>query len=578
MIRKLFYVAIWLIGFLSLASCGPQYNHDMRLVRADSLMNEHPDSALLILENIDLLHLKNKANHAYYALLLTQARDKNFVVQTDDSLIQTAVRYYDGIKDNKMQAKAYYYWGSVYRDMNQCGEAIKKYLVAITYAKELEDKKLLGVLYNNIGYLYYTQNLDDKADSIYRQAEKLAIETKDSILLSEALYCQGEIDIQKGSVYYTQAEQKMLRALQIATIIKSNRTKAHITASLSSLYSLIKQAPKAISFAKQNISLQTDTFEYYRAYLLLGEAYFKATLYDSATIYLNKSIHSKSHSIKASVYMRLADIAKLQGNLMLSLEMERLHSAYRDSMNSSLQYSKILSAEKEIQLDQQQVYYKSYLKKHFYLFAIILICILLITCLLRKRYLKKNHQLRNKQLLLEQEKQTLHELYTQLKQQLTLKDKEIEKLHSEITMQQISTEKKHLLQAELDTLKQKREALAKEALEHSNVYAKIGRIISDFKEKDKSEEKMDKNDWQQLLVETDMRWNGCISELSTLYELSSNETHLICLLLTDYPFANFEYITNLSRRTLYRKKNEILKRIGSSQEDNIKEIIRKMHK
>lgn len=578
MIRKLFYVATWLIGFLSLASCGPQYNHDMRLVRADSLMNEHPDSAQLILENIDPLHLKNKANHAYYALLLTQARDKNFVVQTDDSLIQTAVRYYDGIKDNKMQAKAYYYWGSVYRDMNQCGEAIKKYLVAITYAKELEDKKLLGVLYNNIGYLYYTQHLDDKADSIYRQAEKLAIETKDSILLSEALYCQGEIDIQKGKAYYPQAEQKMLRALQIATILKSNRIKAHITASLSSLYSLMREAPKAISFAKQNISLQTDTSEYYRAYLLLGEAYFKAVLYDSATIYLNKSIHSKSHGIKASVYMRLADIAKQQGNLMLSLEMERLHSAYRDSMNSTLQYTNILSAEKDIQLNQQEVYYKSYLKKHFFLFAIILICTLLITYLLRKRYLKKNHQLRNNQLLLEQEKQALHELYTQLKQQLILKDKEIEKLHSDITMQQISTEKKHLLQAELDTLKQKREALAKEALEHSNVYAKIGRIISDFKEKDKSEEKMDKNDWQQLLVETDMRWNGCISELSTLYELSSNETHLICLLLTDYPFANFEYITNLSRRTLYRKKNEILKRIGSSQEDNIKEIIRKMHK
>lgn len=574
--RHLFYVIIWLTGFLSLASCRPQHISDAKLIQADSLMKEFPDSALRILENIEPQLLKSQADHAYYALLLTQARDKNYIVQTDDSLIKSAVSYYDVIQDRYMQAKAYYYWGSVYRDMNQCGEAIKKYLTAIAYAKENDDKRLLGVLYNNTGYLYYTQNLDEKADSIYQLSERLGIELRDSLLWSESLYCRGEIDLQKGSAYYLQAEQKMLQALQISETLKSNRIKSIITASLSALYSQMGQASKAILYAKQNISLQNKASQYYRGYLLMGEAYFKAALYDSATIYLNKSINSKSYGIKASVYMRLADIAKAQNKLTESLEMERLHSTYKDSLNRSLQSNNIISAEKDIQLDQQQTYYESYLKNNLLVFTLILIFSLVIIYSLYKCYLQKTRQLKNKQLALEKEKQGLQQLYAQLKEQLDLKDKEIERLNSDIAMQQISTEKKHQLLIELETLKQKREALAKEALEHSDVYAKIGRIIIDYKEKDKSEERMDKNDWQQLIVETDIRWNGCISELSRKHELSSKELHLICLLLTDYPFANLEYITKLSRRTLYRKKNEILKLIGANPDDNLKEIISKM--
>ena len=60
-------------------------------------MEEYPDSALHILESIESQQLTVHADRAYYALLLTQARDKNYIVQTDDSLIRTAVQYYDSI-------------------------------------------------------------------------------------------------------------------------------------------------------------------------------------------------------------------------------------------------------------------------------------------------------------------------------------------------------------------------------------------------------------------------------------------------------------------------------------------------
>lgn len=97
---------IALIAILTalLAACTEKTDYNTLLVRADSLMNLHPDSALHMLESISTDSLSTKADRAYHALLLTQARDKNYMVQTDDSLIQVAVRYYDTHEDALLQA------------------------------------------------------------------------------------------------------------------------------------------------------------------------------------------------------------------------------------------------------------------------------------------------------------------------------------------------------------------------------------------------------------------------------------------------------------------------------------------
>lgn len=56
-------------------------------------------SALSVLQNISTQEFASPADSAYYALLLTQARDKNYVVQVDDSLIRYAVAHYDKVGD-----------------------------------------------------------------------------------------------------------------------------------------------------------------------------------------------------------------------------------------------------------------------------------------------------------------------------------------------------------------------------------------------------------------------------------------------------------------------------------------------
>ncbi|MGN0048581.1 MAG: hypothetical protein ACI37U_06805 [Bacteroides sp.] len=150
---------LWLLWMVSLLGCGKHSVRTEVLNRAESLMEAHPDSAYALLRTIDSTSLAPGEEQARYALLYTQARDKNYIVQTDDSLIQVAVRYYDSIGRTDRQALAYYLWGGVYRDLNRQADALEQYLHAIPLAEKSHTYSLQGRIYLNVGYLYYLQKI-----------------------------------------------------------------------------------------------------------------------------------------------------------------------------------------------------------------------------------------------------------------------------------------------------------------------------------------------------------------------------------------------------------------------------------
>ena len=134
------------------AACSGRRGQGLLLDKADSLVAVKPDSALCLLEHLPVRSLHTEEERARYALLLTEARDRCYVVQTDDSLIRTAVDYYDAQGDAGMRARAYYRWGSVLRDKKEQARAVEKYLEAVDLAGEAEDKGLQGKIYANLGY------------------------------------------------------------------------------------------------------------------------------------------------------------------------------------------------------------------------------------------------------------------------------------------------------------------------------------------------------------------------------------------------------------------------------------------
>ena len=84
------------------------------LHRAEALMNEYPYSAWTLLNTISSDDMEQKRNRALYALLYTQAQDKTYRDETNDSLISVAVDYYRDTDDVRHKFLSYYYNGRVH--------------------------------------------------------------------------------------------------------------------------------------------------------------------------------------------------------------------------------------------------------------------------------------------------------------------------------------------------------------------------------------------------------------------------------------------------------------------------------
>ena len=82
-------------------ACTDSYNRhaDKMMARAESLMDEHPDSAMTLLDSIDSKLLRGERRRALHGLLSTQARDKNYIDQTSDSIMAPVTEYFDRTDD-----------------------------------------------------------------------------------------------------------------------------------------------------------------------------------------------------------------------------------------------------------------------------------------------------------------------------------------------------------------------------------------------------------------------------------------------------------------------------------------------
>ena len=81
------------------------------LQTADKLIFVAPDSAVIMLDSLDLDHA-SRAQRAHHALLLTKAREKANITVTDDSLIAVAADYYRGHGDS-LEVQSLFYHGVI---------------------------------------------------------------------------------------------------------------------------------------------------------------------------------------------------------------------------------------------------------------------------------------------------------------------------------------------------------------------------------------------------------------------------------------------------------------------------------
>ena len=125
---------------LCLVAC-TQHSKDWGTIcGVESYIEERPDSALVVLEKIEVEELSSKEERAKHALLLSMALDKNFVDKTDFEVLQPAIDYYEDNGSATDKLRTYYYQGRIYQNAGNDAAAMTSYVNALDKGAESNDK------------------------------------------------------------------------------------------------------------------------------------------------------------------------------------------------------------------------------------------------------------------------------------------------------------------------------------------------------------------------------------------------------------------------------------------------------
>ena len=164
-----------------LTSCCKQ-SHELTsvLTEAERLMYTHPDSTLHILQAIPNPEGLTGQAQADYALLLTQAKSRNRIYATSDSLIRIAVDYYQNSDEMGQKAKSLLYLADVYMDMERYADATLPLKQAEELMEHVPDRQMQTMIYSNLGFLNRKAGDYEQAFSYYKKALAINRANQDS--------------------------------------------------------------------------------------------------------------------------------------------------------------------------------------------------------------------------------------------------------------------------------------------------------------------------------------------------------------------------------------------------------------
>ena len=91
-------LVVLIIVLCNLSNCTTHTTYPSAILQAENCMNTSPDSALTLLQEItDSIADYPEEVQMYWHLLTIQAKDKQYIVHTSDSLINSIVEFYEDV-------------------------------------------------------------------------------------------------------------------------------------------------------------------------------------------------------------------------------------------------------------------------------------------------------------------------------------------------------------------------------------------------------------------------------------------------------------------------------------------------
>lgn len=271
------------------------------LVHAESVMFDHPDSALYILEDMPMPSARwDKENHALWCLLVTQAQYKRMMKIPSDSLVRIAYDYYKPTNNARRKAMSALYMGGVNYNLGNIEESIRFYLEAKTEMEKTNDYQLGYLVMSGLGRMYLYRNLIEYAFDACQSAYNYSV--KDSNLRYQMVSLQYLARCYCLLNSLNKAEQVYEQSAELASKLKNNNFYAIVQQELALVYIAQKRYYESLAVVQ---TLQPSS----QTYLLRGQIYLCLSKTDSALYYLKKSLRTDNVYTKRSVYKTLYQLS-----------------------------------------------------------------------------------------------------------------------------------------------------------------------------------------------------------------------------------------------------------------------------
>ena len=317
---------------LFLLACSRAGEHEALFRQVESVVSDHPDSAMVLLQRIEEPERLDSADWARWALLTTQARDKAFIRHTTDSVINRVADYYQRFGDNHQKALAYYYVGRVNSDLGQLKRATDAYLRASDYSAKTDDHNLSFLILTQMGARFAYQGLTHEAERAYQKAFEIATQANDSVNMAFGFaYLARVSGLRKD---WAQAENYYLESIAIAEKIGHSHAFKLGVQELASVYSRRNRLDKALVWARRLVEFEglDGLPDRLSAHLVIGNIYRKLGQVDSAYLYISHAIGSYNIYTRSSAYQALYFMYRDMGRLEEATKYNDLYQSCQDSI------------------------------------------------------------------------------------------------------------------------------------------------------------------------------------------------------------------------------------------------------
>ena len=273
------------------------------LVHAESVMFDHPDSALHILQSMPMPSARwDKENHALWCLLVTQAQYKQMMKIPSDSLVRIAYDYYKPTNNARRKAMSALYMGDINYDLGNIEEAMQYYLEGKTEVEKTDDYKTGYLIMSSLTNLYLFRDFADYALEACMKAYDYAVKDSNSryqltsLGLLARCYCISN-EFPKAIETYQKTAAK---AVELG--FENNEYYYSIQKEIALVYTNSWKFEKSLEILKALPKM-------YQPSLLIGTNYLMLNQYDSAYLYLNKDLNTDNVYTKKSIYKALYELA-----------------------------------------------------------------------------------------------------------------------------------------------------------------------------------------------------------------------------------------------------------------------------